>query len=157
MTLDPHDLDLPALASLAGASADAAVKRAIADEGFGDLRTSYGYIVQVLLESEPTIGGLAESLGITQQAVSKTVAEMEERGLVERVADRADGRVRRLRLAERGHAAVAATRRVRARLEAELGVGDDELAAARAVLTRLLEHTGGLDAVRTRRVRPATD
>lgn len=154
MDTAPEDFDLPTLAALAGAAANAAIQRRLAEQGHGELRLSYGYVIQRLVGADPTIGELSQSLGVTQQAVSKTVSEMGAAGLVERAADPADGRVRRIRLSERGRTVLQAARDARRDLEEELGLNAGELAAARTALLRLLEHSGGLDAARTRRVRP---
>jgi hypothetical protein len=51
-----------------------------------------------------TIGSLAERLGVSQQAASKAVADLERRGCVRREADPADGRARRVALTARGDA-----------------------------------------------------
>ncbi|MGH1549865.1 MarR family winged helix-turn-helix transcriptional regulator [Leifsonia poae] len=157
MDAAPEDFDLPTLAALAGAAASTAVQRRLAQQGHGELRLSYGYVIQRLLGANPTVGELSEALGVTQQAASKTVADMESAGLVERAADPADGRVRRIRLSERGRSVLEAAREARRELEAELGLDAGELAAARTALLRLLDRSGGLDAARTRRVRPPED
>jgi DNA-binding MarR family transcriptional regulator len=49
---------------------------------------------------------LAARAGITHQAMAQLVAELEERQLVERVADPSDGRARLVRLTEDGRAVV---------------------------------------------------
>jgi DNA-binding MarR family transcriptional regulator len=48
----------------------------LAELGFGDTRMSHGYVVQGLLAGDRTVTDLAERLGISVQAVSKTVREM---------------------------------------------------------------------------------
>ncbi|MEZ4239345.1 MAG: MarR family transcriptional regulator [Myxococcota bacterium] len=74
---------------------------------------------QHLVERSPTIGELAERLGVTQQAASKAVAELEGLGYVARAADPADSRVRRVSLTARGWDAVERARGAR-RSEAAL-------------------------------------
>ena len=73
-----------------------------------------------------------------------------------READPADGRTRRAALTERGEAAIAAGRRHRAAVEAELAerLGTERVEAARRTLVDVLEALGGATAVRGRRVRP---
>lgn len=154
MDAAPEDFDLPTLAALAGAAANAAIQRRLADQGYGELRLSYGYVIQRLIGASPTIGELSDALGVTQQAASKTVSEMEAAGLVERAADPADGRVRRIRLSEKGRTVLEAARDARRELEEELHLDAAELTAARTALLRLLDRSGGLSAARTRRVRP---
>ncbi|MET1058689.1 MAG: MarR family transcriptional regulator [Nocardioides sp.] len=152
--MDPRDIDLPTLTSLAG---NGVVRRVLADlagEGYAGVRVSHGYLFQRLLDTEPTITELAESLGMTQQGASKQVRELEELGFVERRPVSGDGRVRCVRLTERGRGVVDAGRRARAALEAEVVdmVGARDVRAAREVLAALLEVTGLGDDVRTRRV-----
>jgi DNA-binding MarR family transcriptional regulator len=154
MDADPEDFDLPTLAALAGAAANTAIQRRLSEQGHIELRLSYGYVIQRLVAGDPTIGELSESLGVTQQAASKTVSEMEAAGLVERAPDPVDGRVRRISLSPRGRTVLNAARGARRDLEAELGLDDAELAAARTALLRLLDVSGGLAAARARRVRP---
>src|SRR5204863_3802125 len=98
MPVLPAALDLGYLAQFVGAAFASAVQERLAAEGFDGLRFSHGYLVQHLVEGERTIGELAERLEVTQQAVSKTVAELEGLGYLERLADAADARVRRVRL-----------------------------------------------------------
>jgi DNA-binding MarR family transcriptional regulator len=118
---------------------------------------SHGYLFQHLVEGPVTIGELAERLGITQQAVSKTVAELTAAGYVHREPDAADGRVRRVALTGRGHAAVHDAREVRTELVDELTekIGADRVESARRTLLAALDLAGGTAAVRNRRVRPA--
>ena len=68
----------------------------------GDLRFADGVVFQHLVPGPIAIGALAERLGVTQQAASKAVADLERRGYVERAAGAADGRVRHVSLTARG-------------------------------------------------------
>jgi DNA-binding MarR family transcriptional regulator len=94
-------------------------------------------------------------MGVTQQRASKAATELEELGYVRREVDPADARVRRLVLAERGRAAVAAARKVRAAVTAELRerLGAHRVNAAERVLREVVVELGAQDAVRGRRVR----
>jgi DNA-binding MarR family transcriptional regulator len=151
MPVDPRSLDLLTLVALAGHAANAAVQARLATAGFEELRISDGYVIQSLLEHDPTITELADDLAITQQAASKLVADMEQRGLVVRTGDPSDRRVRRIVLSVRGRAAVDAARGSRLAVEAELGIPAEDLAVVRAALERLLDVTGGTTLVRGRR------
>ncbi|MER6439065.1 MULTISPECIES: MarR family winged helix-turn-helix transcriptional regulator [unclassified Streptomyces] len=155
-TPDPLGLDTGSLALFTGFAAASAVQDALADEGFGDLRFSHGYVFQHLVDAEPTVGDLAAKLDMTQQGASKAVAELERLGYTERVPAPGDARVRLVRLTPRGRDAVAAARRARARLEERLALrcGPESLAESRRVLAELLEELGGAAAVRRRDVRP---
>lgn len=155
--MDEH-LDLVVVAQLTGTALTELARERLADRGHPDLRTSHGYLFQHLIDGPITIGELAERMAVTQQAASKATAELADLGYVERSADPADGRVRRVGLAPRGHAAVAATRAVRADMVAEIAerIGAGRVDAARRTLLDTLAAVGGMPAVRTRRVRPVT-
>jgi hypothetical protein len=79
-----------------------------------------------------------------------------ERAPDDAVRDPADGRARRAALTARGAAAIAAGRRHRAAVEAELArkLGAERVEGARQTLVDVLETLGGGAAVRSRRVRP---
>ena len=74
--------------------------------GFTGLRFSHGFLVQRLIDAEQPIAALAQALDVTQQAVSKTVSELEGLGYVRRRPDPRDARVRLVSLTDRGRAAV---------------------------------------------------
>ena len=154
--LKPEELDLPTLAALAGAAANQHLLRRLRNDGYAGVRTSHGYVIQNLIDESPTVGELADRLGVTQQAASKTVVEMEALRLVARVPDAADSRVRRVQLTDEGRALLAAGRAARAELERAVGADVGDLGAARRALVSLLEHTGDLAAVTRRRVRPTS-
>jgi DNA-binding MarR family transcriptional regulator len=132
------------------------VQRRIAADGLEDLRMADGLVFQHLVPGPLAIGELAERLGVSQQAASKSVADLERRGYVRREADPADGRARHAALTGRGEAAIAAGRRHRAAVEAELAqrLGAERVDGARQTLVEALELLGGGAAVRSRRVRP---
>jgi DNA-binding MarR family transcriptional regulator len=155
--LDPEELDLPTLAALAGSAANQHLLRRLRDQGYTGVRTSHGYVIQNLVEESPTVGELAERLGVTQQAASKTVVEMEALGLVTRAPDPGDSRIRRVTLTTRGQALLAAGRAARAELEQAVDAKVGDLVAAKRALVSLLAHTGQMAAVRQRRVRPTTE
>lgn len=154
-SVEPETLDTATLAFLAGPRANAVILQRILAAGFTGLRESHGFIFQHLLVAPRTVGEMAALLGVTQQAASKALLELETLGYVEseRVAD---ARVRRMRLSRRGMAAVQRTRRERARLEGLLlrRQGETSLRRARTLLTALLHELGGLQAVRERKVAP---
>lgn len=132
------------------------LQRRLAEQGYADVRFGDGVVFQHLVEGPLGIGALASRLGVTQQAASKAVADLERRGYVERVAAEGDRRVRAAALSDRGRAVVEAGRRERAAIEAELEErhGPRRVAAARKLLLEVVESAGALPAVRGRRVRP---
>jgi DNA-binding MarR family transcriptional regulator len=153
---DPAQSDLSLAALFAGWAMAGEVQRRLAAGGFDDVRFADGVIFQHLVGGPRPIGALAERLGVSQQAASKAVADLERRGYVERVADAADGRTRRAALTARGEAAIEAGRRERAALAGELAErhGADRVESARGLLVDVLGDLGADTAVRGRRVRP---
>lgn len=150
------ELDLVITAQLAGAALTELVRTRLRERGHPALRTSHGYVFQHLLGEPITVGELAERLGVTQQAASKSTAELTALGYVERHGDAADGRIRRLGLTERGRAAVADARVVRAEIEQEVAaaVGVEQAARTRRTLLDALNAIGAMPDVRGRRVVP---
>ena len=148
------EIDTVTALHLSGLALTTEALRRLHAAGYSDLRISHGFVVQHVVEAPVRIGDLATRMGVTQQAASKAVAELAALGYLERGADPADARVRRIGLSARGRAAVAATRAVRADIERELAaaLGADRVEAARRTALDALEWAGGADAVRTRRV-----
>jgi DNA-binding MarR family transcriptional regulator len=142
------------LAHFVGLAANRRLTGELGQAGFGGLRESHGFLIQHVLAGPRPVGELARLLGVSQQAVSKSVAELVEAGYLETLPG-ADARVRLVGLSERGHASVQATRRLRARLERRLArrLGARRLAQARGLLAEMLDELGGVEAVRARRVK----
>jgi DNA-binding MarR family transcriptional regulator len=153
----PAELEITQLAFLVGSAANAWVLEELERAGFDAIRPSHGHLIQHLLSGPRAIGELAGLLGITQQAVSKSAAELQAAGVVESVASD-DARVRKIQLSRRGEQAVRTTRALRRKLEKRIArrCGDAALAAAKRVLAQALEAVGGGQAVLRRRVRPPT-
>jgi DNA-binding MarR family transcriptional regulator len=86
-------------------------------------------------------GALAELVHADPSTVSRHVAALVERGLVQRVADESDGRASRLHVTDAGHAALDAFRRDRENHFAQVTAGWDtaDLAALTALLGRFLD------------------
>ena len=86
-------------------------------------------------------GALAELVHADPSTVSRHVAALVERGLVQRVADESDGRASRLHVTDAGHAALDAFRRDRenhfAQVTAEWDTAD--LTALTTLLGRFLD------------------
>ena len=154
-TLKEH-LDLPAVALLAGDAAADDVVRRLRAAGHAGVRRSHGYLIQVLLDRSPTIGELALDLGVSQQAASKTVGELEDLGYVERRPSPDDRRVRRVVLTGRGHDVVETARRFRRELEDAVRsrIGDDGVEQARQALLVLVDVLGVRERIAGRRIPP---
>jgi DNA-binding MarR family transcriptional regulator len=147
------DLSLSSL--FAGWAMADEIQRRLATDGLGDLRFADGFVFQHLVEGPVTIGALAEQLEVTQQAASKSVADLERRGYVARTPDPADARARLVALTPRGQDAIEGARRHRAALVAELGerLGPRRVEAANRLLNEVVAELGADAAVRGRRVR----
>jgi DNA-binding MarR family transcriptional regulator len=156
VAVDPQAADLSLASLFAGWAMADEVQRRLAASGFGDARFADGVLIQHVVDGPRTIGDLAERLGVTQQAASKAVADLERRGYVARTPDPADARARRVGLTARGEAVVASAREHRAGLAAEVAsaLGPERAEAARQALLDVIELLGAQPALRSRRVRP---
>lgn len=132
------------------------LQRRLAADGFDDARFADGVVFQHVIAAAVTISTLAERLGVSQQAASKSVADLEKRGYLTREPDPGDARARLINLTARGEAVIAAARKHRAALDAELreALGADRVESARLLLLDVLRHLDATPALRARRVRP---
>jgi DNA-binding MarR family transcriptional regulator len=138
----------------------ATTKRVVTDlaaAGFDDLRPSHGYVFQGLLAGDSTITQLAQRLGVSAQAVSKRVAELDAAGYLVRRPDGTDGRARSVEITARGRAMLAKVREsqdaVAEEIVAHLGARD--AAELDRLLRSLLDLYGGVDVIADRRIRPS--
>ncbi|HEY7591564.1 MAG TPA: MarR family transcriptional regulator [Actinophytocola sp.] len=154
--LRPADLELSLLALFAGWAMTDELQRRLAADGMGELRFNDGVVIQHVVAGPLSITELAERMGVTQQAASKAVADLERRDLLTRRPSPADARAKLLHLTDHGRAAVEGTRVRRAELEAELvrEFGAQRVDEARELLAAILTRFDADDAVRNRRVRP---
>ncbi len=152
----PSNLDLSLVSLFAGWAMGGEVQRRLTADGLGELRFNDGVVFQHVLAGPLSISALAERMGVTQQAASKAVAELERRGLLRREPDPADARTRLLHLTEQASSAVEASRKHRAALEKELAdeFGAERIADAKALLAGILDRYGDPEAIRGRRVLP---
>ena len=128
---------------------------AVRETGARDMRPAFGFVIRAVAAEEPTVGRLAEMLGVSRQAASKVADDMVGRGYLLRGPDPDDRRRTRLRLSAKG-------RRVRSRaaaesdaIEAELRdtAGAGAVRGLRAALMAFVEREGALDEVRALRSR----
>ena len=154
MTVSSKELDVAILASLVGAALDARTLEALRAAGHPHLRRMHGFVFQHLIESQPTISQLAAALGVTQQAASKSIAELETLGYLRREPDARDNRLRRIVLTGHGRHAIAVSRRVRVDLSRALldDAGKDAIDITRQVLGALLDKLDATAAISTRSV-----
>jgi DNA-binding MarR family transcriptional regulator len=147
------DLDLASALTLAGDAVSGVVLAALRGTG---LRHGHGYVVQRLLVGPSTATEIAVELGITQQAVSKTLKELVGLGHVEAVPDPDDRRRHPVRLTPRGRRAVAKARAARRDLDARFrdALGDDGFERTLASLLIVLDSLALAGPVRRRAVPP---
>ena len=146
-------LDLGYLGLFVGMRINDLVSAQLAASGYDGLKYSHGFVFQHLISEPRTITALAELLGMSQQAASKTVAELVELGYVDTAAGE-DKRARKVELSTRGLAVLEKGRHIRSTLQRRLERKHGKsVADARALLAEVLGDLGGLEAVQQRRVR----
>jgi DNA-binding MarR family transcriptional regulator len=148
-------LDLAYVGMFLGLRVNEIVRERGARAGFRGLRDSHGYVVQHLIDAERTITELAQRMEVSQQAASKSVAELVKHGILES-RPHEDGRARTIRLSKRGWAAIRFARRTRKSVDAKFRrlVGRKRYDDAKAVLIECLKSVGGMGRVRSRKVHP---
>ena len=111
-----------------------------------EVRYGDGYVFQHLQAGACSITELARRLGVTQQAASKQVDDLERRGLARRAPHPSDRRTRLVELTPLGRRAIEAGRESRRAIAAEV---ESLLGARRAGTLRraLLEVSDRFDAV----------
>jgi DNA-binding MarR family transcriptional regulator len=142
-----------------GAALDEQVLIALRAAKLHGLRKGHGYVIQRLIPGPSTASEIAELLGVSQQAVSKTVGELASLGYVRQSVDRRDRRRRQLTLTARGRRAVKVSSAARAALQEQIvaAVGERRLATAEAVLAATAEMLGIAEQIATRSVVPPVD
>lgn len=149
-----EQLDLPYLALFLGQRVNELVVGRLVRAGFRNVRESHGYVVQHLIEGERSITDLAQRMGVTQQAASKTIAEMVRMGVLE--AETAeDRRAKVIRISKRGWESIRCSRRARAQIDHRLRkvVGLESYERIKMDLIACLWALGGAQSIQSRRVR----
>jgi len=127
---------------------------ALAEQGWDDVRESYGFVLLAVRDQELSTTELASLLGVTKQAASKTLDAMEEGGYIARRDSDRDGRMKIVSLDTRGVDLLRAVEAIYADLEAGWAgtIGETALHQTRTRLERVLRerHDGDLP-----RLRPA--
>ncbi|MFJ1586431.1 MarR family winged helix-turn-helix transcriptional regulator [Streptomyces sp. NPDC088197] len=107
--------------------------------GYTDLRPTHGFVFSRLAPSGATVTEIAEHLGVTRQAASQIVDELERKGYVERRPHPDDARARLVVLTPQGWRCTRAAEESAAEAVQpwiEL-LGEDRLLALRDELVRL--------------------
>ena len=137
---------LPALLTLVRDIALGELHDQLAEEGFDRVRAVHGSVFRTIDPEGSRLTTLAERAGLTKQAMSELVADLEGNGYLERVPDEADRRAKIIRLTPRGAAAQAAAARILADVERRWS--RDLGAQTVAVLRDALERVVALDRAR---------
>jgi DNA-binding MarR family transcriptional regulator len=120
---------------------EAAIARVAAKHRYPKLRRSHTSLLPHIALEGTRITDLAQSLGITKQAVSQLVDDLEQLGVLARTTDPDDARARRVVFTERGRQGLLEGLQVLQDLEAELGrhIGKGRMEGLREALLALLE------------------
>jgi DNA-binding MarR family transcriptional regulator len=118
---------------------ETAVRADLAQNGFGDVAPSHSALLRNLGDDGARPSELAGHAGVTRQAITKLVDELERLDLVRRDPDPDDGRGVIVRYTDRGRAVLAIARKRMLALERAYAaqVGADRWAEVRSTLETL--------------------
>lgn len=155
MDVPVEKLDLSLAALFVGYALADEIADHIRAAGHPELRFSHGFLFQHLVPGPASVSDIAEAQGVTTQAISQQLRELEDLGYVERSRDPTDHRVRLVALTTRGHSAVATARQARDAIQREVAaaVGEERVATATGVLRDVLDALGAVPRVSARRIR----
>jgi len=88
------------------------IQEGLAKSGFTDVRPVHGFVFVRISQGSTTVAELSEYLGVTKQAASQLVAQLENRGYVTRRPSPEDGRAQLLFLTQKGTACTRAAERI---------------------------------------------
>jgi DNA-binding MarR family transcriptional regulator len=112
----------------------------LAAEGYADIREGYGCVFGFIdIDAGSRLTDLAERSGLTKQAVSEVIPELEALGYLTREPDPRDRRAKIIKLTPKGRDACLTGRRLFAEIEAEWAeqFGDELLSALREAAERI--------------------
>ncbi len=123
-----------------------AMMAGVAARGFEGMTPAFASLIPLLDAEGARPTALAARAGISKQAMSQLVRELENRGYVEQAVDSVDTRARIVRLTPRGVALRAACFEVRQELQdaGETALGAARLARFRKDLAQLMEAISAL-------------
>lgn len=137
----PHDqtaasVPMPALLQQAKDRVLEQLHERLEGDGFGGIRFRHGSVFRFIDEAGSRLTDMAERSGLSKQAVGETIAELHGGGYVEGVPDPGDGRVKIIRLTQRGIEAKAAATRILKDVEDSWArlLGEDRVATLRQTL-----------------------
>ena len=131
---------LPALLSQVKDVAIDKMRERLAAEGYADIREGYGCVFGFIdIDAGSRLTDLAERSGLTKQAVSEVIPELEALGYLTREPDPRDRCAKIIKLTPKGRDACLTGRRLFAEIEAEWAeqFGDELLSALREAAERI--------------------
>ena len=135
------DLPIPALLLTAKNAAIQELHVRLGEHGYEGVREGHGCVFAFIEPEGSRLTFLAESSGLTKQAVGEAVDDLQRLGYVERVPDPTDGRAKIVRLTERGGDARAVGRSALEDVERRWAeeLGEERVAAMRETLEEIYE------------------
>jgi DNA-binding MarR family transcriptional regulator len=104
--------------------------------GFDDIRPGHGCVFGNIDPEGSRLTDMAERARMTKQSVGEAASDLERRGYVERIPDATDGRVKIIRLTDRGREAQRVGRRLIDEIERDWAerYGEPDIAILREIL-----------------------
>jgi DNA-binding MarR family transcriptional regulator len=131
---------VPALVQLLARAGTERLRADFAKQGMAGLRPLHALLLVPLLGGSRHASDLAETLGVSRQAVAQVVTRLERDGYLQRIGDPGDARAKLICLTPRGRAALRTMRATAVAVEDDwrkrLGAG--QLASFRDTLITLL-------------------
>ena len=131
---------MPALVQLLARSGAERLRADFAGQGMAGLRPMHALVLIPLLGGGRRASDLADTLGVSRQAVAQVVTRLERDGYLMRVTDPGDARAKLICLTSRGRAALRTMRTSALAVEDEWRqrLGAERLTSFRATLLALL-------------------
>jgi DNA-binding MarR family transcriptional regulator len=137
-------MPLPALLDDLADFGFAEFHRRLNEAGHPSIRQGHGCVFRFIHEDGSRLTELAESSGLTKQAVGEVVADLEGLGYVERAPDPEDGRAKLIKLTELGGEARRTAVQIFEDIEGEWAerFGAERVAAVRELLEEIVGESG---------------
>jgi DNA-binding MarR family transcriptional regulator len=118
--------------------------RSLNEAGHPAIRQGHGCVFRFIHEDGSRLTELAESSGLTKQAVGEVVADLEGLGYVERAPDPEDGRAKLIKLTELGGEARRTAVEIFEDIERQWAerFGAERVAAMRELVEEIVEQSG---------------
>jgi DNA-binding MarR family transcriptional regulator len=115
---DRNPSDIAPIINAAGRAVIAAMMTRVSARGFDGMTPAFAGLIPLLDADGARASTLAQRLGVSKQAMSQLLGELETRGYIEQVSDPTDTRAKIVRLTKRGVALRAACVEARNELQA---------------------------------------